>query len=82
MNVWLHRHGRPSWKFAFNERSGFYEYETRANVYRIRLDNRNGYWVAKPMRDAEGNCWITCEHELRARSIEFESGGEWIFPKG
>lgn len=78
--AWLHRRGKPTWMFepskVFDE---LVHITAKGTAYAIIADHKRSkpFWVGRLI----GTAWCTCERELRARSIEFESTGEYIFPK-
>lgn len=82
--AWLHRHKRPTWKFEYDPTYRKLTYITsRRTVYTICPDLSVGiaFWIARRFVNAAGaDVWITSERELRARYIEFEDGGLYLFP--
>jgi hypothetical protein len=78
--AWLHRRNKPTWVFQASKRYGELVHVTRqGTVYRIcRGDSvEQPYWVRKLV----GGQWQPAEREARARAIEFEHGGGYIFPQ-
>jgi hypothetical protein len=77
--AWLHRRGKSTWMFEPSQYYGELVHITRrGTVYAILAGHKYGkpFWVARLCDGA----WCTVERELRARSIEFEDAGEYVFP--
>jgi hypothetical protein len=77
--AWLHRRGKSTWMFEPSQRYGELVHITRnGTVYAILAGHKHGkpFWVARLCDGA----WCTVERELRARSIEFEDAGDYVFP--
>ena len=56
---------------------------SRGTVYAIFADHKFGkpFWIGRLSDLKDGRkFWETYERELRARSIEFEDAGEYVFP--
>lgn len=84
LRAWLHRNGKTTWMFEPSQRYGELVHITSiGTVYAILAGHKYGkpFWVGRLCESADGSeFWATCEAELRARSIEFENAGEYVFP--
>lgn len=82
--AWLHRRGKSTWMFEPSQLYGEFVHKTaKGTVYAIIGGHKHGkpFWVGRLCESADGRkFWATCEAELRARSIEFEDAGEYVFP--
>jgi hypothetical protein len=82
--AWLHRRRKSTWMFEPSQVYGELVHVTRSGtVYAIMAGHKCGkpFWVARLKDDGKGSrSWVTVEAELRARSIEFEDAGEYVFP--
>lgn len=82
--AWLHRRGKKTWMFYPSTVYGELVHITNnGTVYAILAGHKYGkpFWIGKLVtHDAGYTSWITVESELRARSIEFEYGGDYVFP--
>lgn len=77
--AWLHRHGKATWTFKWNEEHLEMTHITRyGNVYAILVGLPYGkpFWIGM-LNDGS---WCTVENHLRSREIEFENGGRYKFP--
>ena len=80
MTAWLHRRGKPSWKFVPSQRYGELVHITKkGTVYAIIADHKYGkpFWVGRLC----DRVWITVEDQLSAHSIEFDGAGLYTFQK-
>lgn len=78
--AWLHRNGKKTWRFVPDPKYGELVHVTRSGaVYAILAGHKLGkpFWIGR----LQDRSWLTCENHLRARSIEFANGGEYVFPK-
>lgn len=83
--AWLHmkdsRAGFRVWEFdQFNGECSLKHKTSRGNTYIIMHDTgyTKPFWIGKLIPNSL--CWVTVENQLRATSIEFENGAEYIFP--
>jgi len=83
-SAWLHRNGRSTWEFKPEGCYGDLIHRTsKGTVYAIILGKScdKPFWIGRLGKSSGGSdVWLTCERELRARSIEFENGGDYLFP--
>jgi len=77
--AWVHRRQRSTWVFRPNPRYNAFSHTTRkGTTYLIiqGLELGKPFWIGQVRKDAV----FTMERALRAREIEFENGGRYIFP--
>lgn len=81
--AWLHRRGKSTWMFEPSQLYGELIHKTaKGTVYAIFAAHKRGnpFWVGRLCDSADGHkFWATCGAKLRARSIEFEDAGEYVF---
>jgi hypothetical protein len=79
VTAWLHRNQRSTWKFEFDPAVGLLVHRTKSgNTYAIMQSSpgeSKPIWIGRRYNDT----WFTCERELRARSVEFEVWGSYVF---
>jgi hypothetical protein len=77
--AWLHRKGKSTWMFEPCPKYGQLVHKTnRGSVYAIIASHGRGvpFWIGK----WHNGVWLRCDGHLRARSIEFEDAGKYVFP--
>ena len=77
--AWVHRRQRSTWMFRPDPRLNVLSHTTRkGTTYLIiqGLELGKPFWIGQVRKDAV----FTMERALRAREIEFENGGRYIFP--
>jgi len=79
--AWVHRKGKPSMLFRPDPLMHKLAHRTKyGTLYLIFDDLKIGkpFWIGRYF-DAPKGSFVTWERELRARSIEFASGGQYFF---
>lgn len=78
--AWLHRKDGPCWEFSTSKESdGLLVHKTmHGTIYRIfnGVDIGKPFWIGR----LHDQSWYTCEKTIRAKKIEFDNGGEYLFP--
>lgn len=77
----LIRRDRASWVFTWDNTYQAFTHTTNKGTLYVIMESlgrsySKPFWIARVINRKA----CTCEHELRAESIEFEGGGKYVFP--